>query len=224
MLWTLAVPHLFPRILSPPICESRFAKRWQDGASSRFGQKTSRKLRDIAGEWERTVNSFDLCTWRRHPFFRQAFFTMNAINALFLVAMILTAIGLVLLKHNAMKVYTWLWVTIVVYSLAEGMLWNLRGPYWHEYCGGVRRGRHRAWTSAVLPDPIRLSDPECGISESGCAATQGDYCQLRNSGGRCRITLSRNPISFLTNQKRSSTVENRPLHSLTPEMGCRSGQ
>jgi response regulator receiver domain-containing protein len=39
--WPLAVPHLFPGILSPPAWESRFAKYWWDGASSRFGPKTS---------------------------------------------------------------------------------------------------------------------------------------------------------------------------------------
>jgi len=27
-----------------------------------------------------------------------------------------------------MKVYTWLWVTLVVYVFAVGMLWNIRGP------------------------------------------------------------------------------------------------
>jgi len=62
------------------------------------------------------------------PFFRQAFFTMNAINAVFLVAMILTAVGLVLLKPSAMKVHTWLWVTIVVYVFAGGILWTISGP------------------------------------------------------------------------------------------------
>jgi hypothetical protein len=58
------------------------------------------------------------------PFFRQAFFAMNAIDAIFLVAMILTAIGLLLLKPSVIKVYTWLWVVLVVYAFAPGMLWT----------------------------------------------------------------------------------------------------
>ena len=58
------------------------------------------------------------------PFFRQAFFTMNAIDAVFLVAMILTAVGLLLLKPSAMKAYTWLYVMLVVYEFALGMLWT----------------------------------------------------------------------------------------------------
>jgi hypothetical protein len=62
------------------------------------------------------------------PFFRRAFFTMNAIDTVFLVAMMLTSVGLLLLKPSAMKVYTWLWVTLVVYEFAVGMLWNIRGP------------------------------------------------------------------------------------------------
>lgn len=62
------------------------------------------------------------------PFFRQAFFTMNAVNALFLVAMILTAVGLVLLRPSATKLYTWLWVAIVAYTFAGGILWTISGP------------------------------------------------------------------------------------------------
>jgi hypothetical protein len=59
------------------------------------------------------------------PFFRQVFFAMNAIDAVVLIAMILTVIGLVLLKPRAMKVYTWLYTALVVYAFAPGMLWTL---------------------------------------------------------------------------------------------------
>jgi hypothetical protein len=59
------------------------------------------------------------------PFFRQVFFAMNAIDAVVLITMILTAIGLVLLKPTAMKVYTWLYMALVVYAFAPGMLWTL---------------------------------------------------------------------------------------------------
>lgn len=52
---------------------------------------------------------------------------MNTIDALFLVAMILTAVGLLLLRPSAMKVYTWLWVMLVLYVFAGGMLWTIRG-------------------------------------------------------------------------------------------------
>jgi hypothetical protein len=62
------------------------------------------------------------------PFFRQAFFAMNAIDALFLTGMILTAIGLLILRPSAMRVYTWLYVMLVVYAFAPGMLWTIHGP------------------------------------------------------------------------------------------------
>lgn len=41
--------------------------------------------------------------------------------------MILTAVGLLLLKPSAMKAYTWLYVMLVVYAFAPGLLW-IRGP------------------------------------------------------------------------------------------------
>jgi hypothetical protein len=59
------------------------------------------------------------------PFFRHVFFAMNAFDAVVLIAMTLTAIGLVLLKPSAIKVYTWLYVVLVVYAFTPGMLWTL---------------------------------------------------------------------------------------------------
>jgi len=62
------------------------------------------------------------------PLFRQVFVGMNAIDAVFLIGMILTATGLVTLRPNAAKVYTWLYVTLIVYSFAPGILWGISGP------------------------------------------------------------------------------------------------
>lgn len=79
----------------------------------------------VDGFWRELVRPLHMA---EAPFFRQAFFTKNAIDALFLVAMIITAAGLLLLKIRAMKVYTWLWVMLVVFVSAGGLLWTIRGP------------------------------------------------------------------------------------------------
>ena len=62
------------------------------------------------------------------PFFRQAFFVMNGVNAAFLIVMILTAFALLMLRPNAVRVYTWLYVTLFVYVFGLGALWTIRGP------------------------------------------------------------------------------------------------
>jgi hypothetical protein len=62
------------------------------------------------------------------PFFRQAFFVMNAIDATILIAIILTAIGLLTLRPNAVRVYTWLYVALAIYAFAPGALWIIPGP------------------------------------------------------------------------------------------------
>jgi len=41
--------------------------------------------------------------------------------------MIITAIGLLRVKQNAVKVYTWLNITMVVYTFAGGALWLIPG-------------------------------------------------------------------------------------------------
>ncbi|MCI0348419.1 MAG: hypothetical protein L0Z53_03250 [Acidobacteriales bacterium] len=49
---------------------------------------------------------------------------MNFLNAVFLVSIIFTAIGLVRLKRNAVRVYTWLYSGLVVYAFAPGLMWG----------------------------------------------------------------------------------------------------
>jgi hypothetical protein len=62
------------------------------------------------------------------PFFREVFLGMNAIDAAFLIVMIVTAIGLLMLRPNAARFYTWLYVVLVVYAFAPGVLWGISGP------------------------------------------------------------------------------------------------
>jgi hypothetical protein len=62
------------------------------------------------------------------PFFRQVFFVMNGVNAAFLIVMILTAFALLMLRRNAVRVYTWLYVTLFLYLFGFGALWTIRGP------------------------------------------------------------------------------------------------
>ena len=63
------------------------------------------------------------------PFFREAFFTMTAIDAAFLVAVVLASIALIRLKPKAAKVYTVVMLSLVVYELGVGVLWALPAPF-----------------------------------------------------------------------------------------------
>jgi hypothetical protein len=63
------------------------------------------------------------------PFFRAAFFALSAIDATFIVAMLLAVIRLLRLDKSAVTLYTWLTVIWVVCFMVIGMLWTLRYPY-----------------------------------------------------------------------------------------------
>jgi hypothetical protein len=58
------------------------------------------------------------------PLFRQIFWTMTALNVVFLVCMALTSIGLLRLKRDAVRIYTWLYIALVAYAFAPGLLWG----------------------------------------------------------------------------------------------------
>lgn len=62
------------------------------------------------------------------PLFRQIFWTMTALNGVFMVCMALASIGLLRLKPNAVRIYTWLYIALVVYVFAPGLLWG-DGPF-----------------------------------------------------------------------------------------------
>jgi hypothetical protein len=72
------------------------------------------------------------------PLFRHVFWTMTALNAVFLGAMTLTSIGLLRLKRNAVRIYTWLYIALVAYAFAPGLFW-----------GGSPLGRSIAAASGV---------------------------------------------------------------------------
>jgi len=91
--------------------------------------------------------SLVLCAWgsyllidiigreRHHPLFlpqaplvRQAFFVLNAMDAVFLLAIAFASIWLLLIKPHATRIYTWSIAVLVAYEIAVGALWVLPNP------------------------------------------------------------------------------------------------
>ena len=62
-------------------------------------------------------------------FFREAFFTMTAIDAVFLAAIVLASVALIRLKSKAATVYTVVIVRLVAYEFGVGFLWVLPAPF-----------------------------------------------------------------------------------------------
>ncbi|HEY7405659.1 MAG TPA: hypothetical protein VIB39_19195 [Candidatus Angelobacter sp.] len=61
------------------------------------------------------------------PLFQQVFWTMTALDAIFLVAIAFASIGLLRLKRNAVRIYTWLYIALMFYVFAPGAFWE-SGP------------------------------------------------------------------------------------------------
>jgi hypothetical protein len=62
------------------------------------------------------------------PLFRIAFFTMSAIDAMFLAGIVFTAVRLLKLERKAAAIYTWLILAMSAYKLGLGVLWLLPDP------------------------------------------------------------------------------------------------
>jgi hypothetical protein len=59
------------------------------------------------------------------PLFRQAFFTMNAIDAILLAGIVFAAVGLLKGAERAPAIYSWLILAMIAYKLGLGALWLL---------------------------------------------------------------------------------------------------
>jgi hypothetical protein len=49
---------------------------------------------------------------------------MTGLNAVFLVSMTLTSIGLLRLKPRAVRIYIWLYIALALYAFAPGLFWG----------------------------------------------------------------------------------------------------
>jgi hypothetical protein len=59
------------------------------------------------------------------PLFRVAFFTLNAVDAVFLAGIVFATTGLLKLKQKAPATYTWLILAMIAFELSVGALWLL---------------------------------------------------------------------------------------------------
>jgi hypothetical protein len=59
------------------------------------------------------------------PFFRAAFWTMSAIDATFLAAIVLASIKLLQSRPNAALIYTCIFLALIAYAFVPGFLWLL---------------------------------------------------------------------------------------------------
>lgn len=59
------------------------------------------------------------------PYFRTVFLVMNAIDVVFLTAMIIASVGLLRSKRFAVKAYSGISVCLLVWAFAPGLLWGL---------------------------------------------------------------------------------------------------
>lgn len=57
------------------------------------------------------------------PHAHTVFLIMNVVNVCFLTAMIATSLALLLLRPAAIKIYTFLYISIFIYTFAQGVLW-----------------------------------------------------------------------------------------------------
>jgi hypothetical protein len=87
------------------------------------------------------------------PLFRQIFWIMTALNAVFLVCMALTSIGLLRLKRNAVRFYTWLYMALVAYAFAPGLLWG-DGPFGRSVAAASGIGSLGIVSLTLLPIPF----------------------------------------------------------------------
>ena len=87
------------------------------------------------------------------PLFRQIFWTMTALNGVFLVCMALTSIGLLRLKSDAVRIYTWLYIALVAYAFAPGLLWG-GGPFGRSMAAASGVGGLGIASLTLLPIPF----------------------------------------------------------------------
>lgn len=87
------------------------------------------------------------------PLFRQVFWTMTALNAAFLASMTLTSIGLLRVKRNAVRIYTWLYIALVAYAFAPGMFWG-GGPLGRSIAAASGVGSLGIVSLTLLPIPF----------------------------------------------------------------------
>jgi hypothetical protein len=61
------------------------------------------------------------------PYFRSVFLVMSAIEAIFLGAFVVIAVSLLRMKsaRTAVRAYTWISVSLVIYMFLPGFLWGL---------------------------------------------------------------------------------------------------
>jgi hypothetical protein len=81
-------------------------------------------------------------------------FSMNAINALFLLTMFLAAIGLLKLRRGAVKIYTWLYAALLFYVFALGALWGISGPVGNSIAAGSGLGDIGIGPLVFIPVPF----------------------------------------------------------------------
>jgi len=64
------------------------------------------------------------------PYFRSVFLGMSVIEAIFLGAFVVIAVSLLRMKsaRTAVRAYTWISVSLVIYMFLPGFLWGLNGP------------------------------------------------------------------------------------------------
>jgi hypothetical protein len=64
------------------------------------------------------------------PYYRTVFLLMNAIEAIFLMAFVIIAVSLLRMKsaRPAVSAYTWISISLVIYTFLLGCLWGLNSP------------------------------------------------------------------------------------------------
>lgn len=93
------------------------------------------------------------CRLPDQPYFREVFGVMNSINAVLLVLMILTCIGLLRVRPSAIRAYTWLNVAICVYFFGVATLWWIPGPLGMSIAGATGVGNMGIAPLILMPYP-----------------------------------------------------------------------
>ena len=88
------------------------------------------------------------------PFCREAFFTMTALDAVFLAAVVVASIALIRLKAKAAKVYTVVIVSLAVYEFGVGVLWGLPAPVGRSIAAASGVGSMGSAPLILLPLPF----------------------------------------------------------------------
>ena len=113
------------------------------------------------------------------PLFREAFFTLSAIDAMFLAGILFAAVRLLQLERKAAAIYTWLMLAMITYKLALGVLWLLPDPIGRSIGAASGVGSMGVALLLVYPIPfvyplvsvmiVNLASHKLTVAEESCA-------------------------------------------------------